>query len=380
MQLGKISTEKKALFLIPCCSTKSVGGNHPAWNKVCFNKLYNKFYFLDKYRIQIIDFYRSLSHEKAFIFYKNRGDKKSVIRKKIDAWEKNLRILESDTMPAIERYQGRLYENIDNNLLDQLINNEIDNVIIVSALMGIIAPTDLIPDYNLIMKDKCSDYKAVWKFWSESFSNTDAKPHLLQQFFNFDYNYCLMSEESKYINSVIGVLPHHNSYRFISMGRGQATILQNWGGILNDALLEAAVLPEELEKIAERNNCMMKNLSDSKNSNYYNYKNQKIHRNESLTQTQKPKEFGGKKMSQADEIRDFVQRDYIEPARREGKSQITIRAGDVDRKMRLGRVPNVNQVLGGMIIERLCGIRLLSKEGTHQSTTMTYTYEILPKT
>ena len=101
---------------------------------------------------------------------------------------------------------------------------------------------------------------------------------------------------------------------------------------------------------------------------------------EEIMPIQKLKVFKREKMSQADEIRDFVQRDYIEPARREGKSQITIRAGDVDRKMRLGRVPNVNQVLGGMIIERLCGVRLLSKEGTHQSTTMTYTYEILPKT
>lgn len=380
MQVGKISTEKKALFLIPCCSTKNVGGNHPSWNKVRNNKHYNKFYFLDKYRIQLIDFYRGLSQEEAFIFYKNRGNKKSGVRKKIEAWEKNLRILESDTMPAIRRYKGNFYKSIDSCFLETLRKNEIDNVLIVSALVGITAPTDLIPDYNLIMKDKCSDNKAVWKFWRESFSSNDAKPHLLQLFFNFDYNYCLMSEESKYINSVIGVLPHHNSYRFISMGRGQATILQNWGRILNDALLEAAVLPEELEKIAVRHNCMMKNLSDSKDSNYYKYKNQKIHRNESLSQTQKPKEFGGEKMSQADEIRDFVQRDYIEPARREGKSQITIRAGDVDRKMRLGRVPNVNQVLGGMIIKRLCGVRLLSKKGTHQSTTMTYTYEILPKT
>ncbi|MCK4252453.1 hypothetical protein KAX97_13475 [candidate division WOR-3 bacterium] len=139
---------------------------------------------------------------------------------------------------------------------------------------------------------------------------------------------------------------------------------------------------KKLKKVADIQNLEKRKLSGPiEKMVYYGDQNKtfSVH-DEEILPIQKPKVFKGEKMSQADEIREFVLKNYIEPARREGKSQITIRAGDVDREMRLGRVPNVNQVLGGMIIERLCGVRLLSKEGTHQSTTMTYTYEILPKT
>ena len=47
-------------------------------------------------------------------------------------------------------------------------------------------------------------------------------------------------------------------------------------------------------------------------------------------------------MSQPDEIREFVYREYIEPARKKGLTEITIRAGDVHDKMGLAnRMPAV---------------------------------------
>ena len=47
-------------------------------------------------------------------------------------------------------------------------------------------------------------------------------------------------------------------------------------------------------------------------------------------------------MSQADDIRQYIKNSYISPARRRGQDIVIIRAGDVDREMGLGRVPNVN--------------------------------------
>jgi len=89
--------------------------------------------------------------------------------------------------------------------------------------------------------------------------------------------------------------------------------------------------------------------------------------------------IGSRKMKQADKIREFVYGNYIEPARKKGLKQITVRAGEIDRKMRLGRVPNVNSVLSGSKLQEMCGIRLIGTEGTSGSTTATYTYEILSK-
>jgi hypothetical protein len=91
----------------------------------------------------------------------------------------------------------------------------------------------------------------------------------------------------------------------------------------------------------------------------------------------RPKVMVYRKKSQADEIRAFVQRYYIEPARRKGQKRITINAGEVDRKMRLRRVPNVNNVLGGRKLQMECNIKLIETGGTLGSTTATYTYEIL---
>lgn len=91
------------------------------------------------------------------------------------------------------------------------------------------------------------------------------------------------------------------------------------------------------------------------------------------------KVMGSGKMKQADKIRDFVCKNYIEPARKKGVKQITVQAGEVDRKMRLGRVPNVNNALSGKKLQEMCEIRLIGTGGTSGSTTATYTYEILSK-
>jgi hypothetical protein len=91
------------------------------------------------------------------------------------------------------------------------------------------------------------------------------------------------------------------------------------------------------------------------------------------------KVMGSGKMKQADKIRDFVCRNYIDPARKTGVKQITVQAGEIDRKMRLGRVPNVNNALSGKKLQEMCEIRLIGTGGSSGSTTATYTYEILSK-
>lgn len=83
-------------------------------------------------------------------------------------------------------------------------------------------------------------------------------------------------------------------------------------------------------------------------------------------------------MLQVDRIRMFVKMYYIEPARRNRQSTITIRAGDVAKKMRLfRRDPNINNALRGRKLQEMCNIRFIERNGPYESTTTTYTYEIL---
>ena len=83
-------------------------------------------------------------------------------------------------------------------------------------------------------------------------------------------------------------------------------------------------------------------------------------------------------MSQADEIRKHILEKYIEPARKRGLTQIIIKAGDIDNEMKLGSAPNVNNVLGGKELQRMCAIKLIKKSGSVASATGKYTYLLAP--
>ena len=57
-------------------------------------------------------------------------------------------------------------------------------------------------------------------------------------------------------------------------------------------------------------------------------------------------------MSGADRIREYVNRRYFDPARRESRTQVEIVSGEVHRQLGLkGRMPNVCQVLRGKKIQ-----------------------------
>ena len=85
----------------------------------------------------------------------------------------------------------------------------------------------------------------------------------------------------------------------------------------------------------------------------------------------------------ADDIRAYIMETRIISARKEGESQVTIRAGDISKEM-IGkgllpkdRVPNVCQVLDGKKLENLARIRLLRKEGVKQGHEKYVTFELL---
>lgn len=338
------SKDTKALFLIPCCSEKIPGGDNPSWDEIHLNQKPNKLQFLDNYRLQLIDFYSELSREAAFNYYKNRGVGEVRNRKVAKAWQKNLRVHKCKTTKAIHRYKGNLYKSLNSNVREWLRNGELDNVLIISALIGIVAPTDLIPDYELMMMDKSPRNRNVWEFWRETFATDEIKKPLQQIFSKFDYIYCLMSTTTGYVPAVTKLLSNYHSYCIIPQERGQTNKLRSWGRVLSEALLKRVSLPEEVKKVAEIHNCIMKELDV---------------KNQERISVQKSKEFGGIKIGLTDKIREFVCKNYIQPGRKRDEKVITIRAGDVHSTMGLAsRMPAVCNALKTKIDQR-CNVRIL---------------------
>lgn len=82
-------------------------------------------------------------------------------------------------------------------------------------------------------------------------------------------------------------------------------------------------------------------------------------------------------LSRADDIRDFAFKEIIEPARKQGKHTVTIRAGDVHRDMGLyDRMPAVCSALGSKKFEDRFNVKRLKMEGPLQGANALFTFEI----
>ena len=82
-------------------------------------------------------------------------------------------------------------------------------------------------------------------------------------------------------------------------------------------------------------------------------------------------------MKQADKIREFVFREYIEPARRRGDTTVTVRAGDVHTKMGLSEgIPAVCSAMGTNKFQYTYGARLVQREGPTNGCNVFFTFDV----
>ena len=84
--------------------------------------------------------------------------------------------------------------------------------------------------------------------------------------------------------------------------------------------------------------------------------------------------------SVSDSIREYAHNTYVKQARHRGERKFAINVGDVHRAVALrNRVPLVCQALESGKFLRSNGLKLISKVGppSGQSTTVTYTYELI---
>jgi hypothetical protein len=85
-------------------------------------------------------------------------------------------------------------------------------------------------------------------------------------------------------------------------------------------------------------------------------------------------------MTQSDQVIQYVQHSYIEPAKRRGDSAVRIRAGDVHKALRWNnRVPSVCQALSSKRFLEQNHLTLVEKQGPPSglSTTTVFTYRLL---
>jgi hypothetical protein len=85
-------------------------------------------------------------------------------------------------------------------------------------------------------------------------------------------------------------------------------------------------------------------------------------------------------MSLADEIREFVDKRYLTPAREAGRLTVTINAGNVHREMALhNRLPAVCGAMRSQKLLHASGTTLLAWEGPSQGASVKVTYSFAPE-
>jgi len=83
-------------------------------------------------------------------------------------------------------------------------------------------------------------------------------------------------------------------------------------------------------------------------------------------------------MSYADDVRAYCIENYIQPARKANKNEVTIRAGDVHAAMNLSRkLPLVCSALGANVFEQMANVKRLSITGPSNGANTLIKYRIL---
>lgn len=146
------------IILLPPSEGKASGGEGPPFDleSVSFGEF-------NKSRILLIKALGQLS-KKPRVAQKTLGVKGVALDK---ARADNADVMNSPTLPAIERYTGVMYDSIDYESLDEAAKRVFGNsTLIMSGLFGIVRPFDLIPTYKLKMGAKIranKDCAAIWK-------------------------------------------------------------------------------------------------------------------------------------------------------------------------------------------------------------------------
>lgn len=83
-------------------------------------------------------------------------------------------------------------------------------------------------------------------------------------------------------------------------------------------------------------------------------------------------------MTQADKIREFVKKNYIDPARQSGQKTVTVRASEIHKAMGLEkRFPAICGAIDTDKFIKFASVVLYKRTGPLQSSTVLWTFDLL---
>jgi len=138
---------RRTLFIISCSHRKQIGGEQPLWRDAILRGRTSAFPELNPLRMQIAE--TATQKEGIQYFHMALGEFRDIDA----ASAVNSEILVSPTLRAVERYRGQLYCNLGEEAINRLRSGKANNVLILSALNGPTLPRDLVPNYDLMMRD-----------------------------------------------------------------------------------------------------------------------------------------------------------------------------------------------------------------------------------
>jgi hypothetical protein len=85
-----------------------------------------------------------------------------------------------------------------------------------------------------------------------------------------------------------------------------------------------------------------------------------------------------KKPNKSDLVREFVNRFYIEPTRKAGLAEVSVRAGDVHSKMKLtSQLPLVCGAIGANLFAEAYRVSLIRGDGPQNGASLVFTFKVL---
>lgn len=146
------------IILLPPSEGKASGGTGPAWEPGSIS-----FPELDPSRRKVAAALKRTAKQNAAVNAKLLGVKGDALAA---ARAANREVLDSPTLPAIERYTGVLYDAFDHSTLAAAHRRRAAaQLVIFSGLWGIVTPSDPLPDYKLKMGGSLAPMGRLGTFW-----------------------------------------------------------------------------------------------------------------------------------------------------------------------------------------------------------------------
>lgn len=154
---------RRRLILIPPSEGKALGGDGPVW----FDAAGAEGHPLGRRRRQVIDALAAMlaADPGDRLLAEFFGVSGAALARSVDA---DSSIDEAPTLPAIERYEGVLYQHLDAESMTPGQRKRLQrDVRIVSGLWGVVAPEEAIPDYRLKMAARLEPLGKLSAWWRD---------------------------------------------------------------------------------------------------------------------------------------------------------------------------------------------------------------------